>query len=291
MNRSSGVLMPLSSLPSPYGIGTMGKSAFAFVDFLKAAGQRYWQLLPLVPAGAGDSPYSSYSTFAGNPDYIDLDLLTKYKLLKAKEIDETGWGDDPEQVDYETIHQKRAPLLRLAFKRGWDKLDNEIETFRKNNRWVENYALYMAIKEHFDMLPWTEWPEEDIRMHRDNALRYWADRLRDEVNYHVFLQYIFYFQWEKLKDYAHKQGVKFIGDIPIYVALDSADVWSEPQFFQLDEKNVPKQVAGVPPDPFTADGQLWGNPLYNWEALERDGFGWWIRRVEGAQKLYALPRF
>lgn len=290
MNRSSGVLMPLSSLPSPYGIGTMGKSAFAFVDFLKAAGQRYWQLLPLVPAGAGDSPYSSYSTFAGNPDYIDLDLLTKYKLLKAKEIDETGWGDDPEQVDYETIHQKRAPLLRLAFKRGWEKLDNEIEAFRKNNRWVENYALYMAIKEHFDMLPWTEWPEEDIRMHRDNALRYWADRLRDEVNYHVFLQYIFYFQWEKLKDYAHKQGVKFIGDIPIYVALDSADVWSEPQFFQLDEKNVPKQVAGVPPDPFTADGQLWGNPLYNWEALERDGFGWWIRRVEGAQKLYDVIR-
>ena len=290
MNRSSGILMPLSSLPSPYGIGTMGKSAFAFVDFLKAAGQRYWQLLPLVPAGAGDSPYSSYSTFAGNPDYIDLDLLTKYKLLKAKEIDETGWGNDPAQVDYEKIHEKRAPLLRLAFKRGWEQLDNEIETFRKNNRWVENYALYMAIKEHFDMLPWTEWPEEDIRMHRDNALRYWADRLRDEVNYHVFLQYIFYFQWQKLKDYAHKQGVKFIGDIPIYVALDSADVWSEPQFFQLDEKNVPKQVAGVPPDPFTADGQLWGNPLYNWEALERDGFGWWIRRVEGAQKLYDVIR-
>jgi len=290
MNRSSGVLMPLSSLPSPYGIGTMGKSAFEFVDFLKAAGQRYWQLLPLVPAGAGDSPYSSYSTFAGNPDYIDLDLLTKYKLLKAKEIDETGWGDHPDQVDYEKIHEKRAPLLRLAFKRGWEKLDKEIDSFRKNNRWVENYALYMAIKEHFDMLPWTEWPEEDVRMHRDNALRYWADRLRDEVNYHIFIQYIFYFQWDRLQEYAHKQGVKFIGDIPIYVALDSADVWSEPQFFQLDEKNVPKQVAGVPPDPFTADGQLWGNPLYNWEALERDGFGWWIRRVEGAQKLYDVIR-
>ena len=290
MNRSSGVLMPLSSLPSPYGIGTMGKSAYEFVDFLKASGQRYWQLLPLVPPGAGNSPYSSFSTFAGNPYFIDLDLLTKYKLLKAKEIDETGWGDDPEKVDYDTVAQKREPLLRLAFRRGWDSLANEIDSFRKENRWVENYALYMAIKEYFDMLPWTEWPEEDIRMHRDNALRYWSDRLRDEVNFHIFLQYLFYFQWQKLQEYAHKQGVKFIGDIPIYVALDSADVWSEPHFFQLDEKNVPKAVAGVPPDPFTADGQLWGNPLYNWDAMERDGYGWWIRRIEGAQKLYDVIR-
>ena len=290
MNRSSGVLMPMTSLPSPYGIGTMGKSAYEFVDFLKAAGQRYWQLLPLVPAGAGDSPYSSFSTFAGNPDLIDLDLLVKDKFLKAREIDDTGWGGDPEKVDYETVRAKRAPLLRLAFKRGWDGIGNEIEVFRKNNKWVETYALYMAIKEHFNMLPWMEWPEEDIRLHRDNALRCWGDRLRDEVNYHIFLQYVFYCQWTKLQDYAHKQGVKFIGDIPIYVALDSADVWSEPHFFQLDERNVPKAVAGVPPDPFTADGQLWGNPLYNWEAMERDGFGWWIRRVEGAQKLYDVIR-
>ena len=274
MNRSSGVLMPMSSLPSPYGIGTMGKCAYDFVDFLKAGGQRYWQLLPLVPTGAGDSPYSSFSTFAGNPDFIDLDLLSKYKLLKAREIDETGWGESPEQVDYETIHEKRAPLLRLAFKRGWETMSREIQNFRRDNRWVENYALYVALKEKFDMLPWYEWPEEDIRLHRDNAVRYWQDRLKDEINYHVFVQYLFYFQWENLKEYAHKQGIQFIGDIPIYVALDSADVWSEAQFFQLDEKNVPSSVAGVPPDPFTEDGQLWGNPLYDYDEMRKDGFGW-----------------
>ena len=290
MNRSSGVLMPLSSLPSPYGIGTMGKSAYEFVDFLKAAGQRYWQLLPLVPTGAGDSPYSSFSTFAGNPYFIDLDMLVKDKLLKAKEITACDWGDDPEQVDYGKMYEQRPALLRRAFERGRETFAGELAAFRQANRWVETYGLYMAVKAHFDMKPWTEWPEEDIRLHRDHAVRRWSEELRGEIEYYIFVQFLFFRQWDKLKEYAHSKGVQFIGDIPIYVALDSADVWSEPQFFQLDEKNVPKAVAGVPPDPFTADGQLWGNPLYNWDALERDGFGWWIRRVEGAQKRYDVIR-
>ena len=170
MNRSSGVLMPLSSLPSPYGIGTMGKSAYEFVDFLKAAGQRYWQLLPLVPTGAGDSPYSSFSTFAGNPYFIDLDMLVKDKLLKAKEITACDWGDDPEQVDYGKMYEQRPALLRRAFERGRETFAGELAAFRQANRWVETYGLYMAVKAHFDMKPWTEWPEEDIRLHRDHAL-------------------------------------------------------------------------------------------------------------------------
>ncbi len=290
MDRSSGVLMPLSSLPSPYGIGTMGKSAYEFVDFLSAASQRYWQLLPLVPTSEGDSPYSSFSTFAGNPYFIDLDMLVKDKLLRQKEIDAYSWGSDPEKVDYGKMYGQRPALLHIAFHRGSEKLAGEVSAFREANRWVENYSLYMALKAHFDMLPWTRWPEEDIRLRRPEAVARWSETLREEIEYHVFVQFLFFRQWSKLRDYAHKKGVQFIGDIPIYVALDSADVWSEPRFFQLDEKNVPKAVAGVPPDPFTADGQLWGNPLYNWDEMERDGFGWWIRRVEGAQKLYDVIR-
>ena len=290
MNRSSGVLMPLSSLPSPHGIGTMGKAAYDFVDFLKAAGQRYWQLLPLVPTGAGDSPYSSFSTFAGNPYFIDLDRLVKDKLLRPKDLIGLNWGRNPEQVDYEALRLQRPVVLRRAFERGREPLAAEVETFRHENKWVDTYGLYMALKAHFNMLPWMDWPEEDIRMHRPDAVRRWTILLHDEIEYHIFVQYLFFRQWNALREYAHKKGVLFIGDIPIYVALDSADVWSEAHFFQLDEKNVPKAVAGVPPDPFTADGQLWGNPLYDWDAMERDGYGWWIRRIEGAEKLYDVIR-
>ena len=290
MNRSSGVLMPMSSLPSPYGIGGMGKSAYAFVDFLKAAGQKYWQFLPLVPTGAGDSPYSSFSTFAGNPFYIDLDMLVKDRLLKAEELAALAWGDDPERVDYDRLRRSRPQVLRLAWTRGRKKLAGAMSAFCAENAWVENYALYMALKEHFGMLPWTEWPEEDIRLHRPEAVRRWSEKLREEMDYHIFVQCLFFSQWQKLRAYARKKGLRFIGDIPIYVALDSADVWSEPQFFQLDEKNVPKAVAGVPPDPFNDDGQLWGNPLYDWDAMERDGYGWWIRRIDGARRLYDCIR-
>ena len=291
MNRSSGVLMAMSSLPSRYGIGTMGQSAYKFVDFLKAAGQKYWQLLPMGPTGYGDSPYSPFSTFAGNPYFIDLDLLIKDKLLKRSEVNAVNWGDDPAHVDYGRIYDGRFKILRLAFDRGAELLKEEIAAFRQENKsWIENYALFMAVKAHFGAKRWLDWPEENIRLHKKAALEKYGKLLKDEIDFYVFCQFLFYRQWAALREYAHKNGVQFIGDIPIYVALDSADVWSEPEYFQLDEKGMPSEVAGVPPDAFTEDGQLWGNPLYAWNAMAADGYGWWIRRIEGAKKLYDVIR-
>ena len=290
MNRSSGILMPMSSLPSNYGIGSMGKSAYKFVDFLRDSGQKYWQLLPLCPTSYGDSPYSSFSTFAGNPYFIDLDLLVKDKLLKKAEFAEIDWGNDPAKVDYGKIYQHRFEVLRIAYGRGKKKYSAELEQFRRDNTWVENYALFMALKAHFGMVSWTEWPEESIRKHESAAVEKYRVELAEEIDFQVFMQFMFFRQWNELRDYAHAQGVEFIGDVPIYVALDSADVWSESRFFQLDEDNVPTEVAGVPPDDFTAEGQLWGNPLYDWDAMKADGYGWWIRRIDGAKKLYDIIR-
>ena len=290
IDRSSGILMPMSSLPSPYGIGTMGKSAFQFVDFLAAAGQKYWQLLPLGPTSYGDSPYQSFSTFAGNPYFIDLDLLVKDKLLKPAELKNRDWGSDPARVDYGRIYENRFAVLRLAFERGAERCAEEIAAFRQENAgWLENYALFMAIKRSEGMRAWTEWPEA-LRLRREDALESARSELREDVDFFVFVQFLFFRQWDALRAYAKEKGIRFIGDVPIYVALDSADVWSEPHFFQLDEKNLPTAVAGVPPDPFTEDGQLWGNPLYDWEAMKRDGYGWWIRRIDGARKLYDVLR-
>ena len=290
MNRSSGVLMAMSSLPSNYGIGTMGKCAYKFVDFLKAAGQKYWQFLPLGTTSYGDSPYQSFSSFAGNPYYIDLDLLIKDGLLKRSELEGIDWGSDPEHVDYGRIFENRYRVLRLAYERGAEKLSAELESFRRENGWLENYALYMSLKSHFGMLSWTEWPEEDIRLHKPEAVAKYSELLRDEIAFHVFIQYLFFKQWDALRSYAREAGVSFIGDIPIYVPLDSADVWSEPHFFQLDKDNVPTEVAGVPPDDFTEDGQLWGNPLYDWDAMKADGYGWWIRRIGAASRMFDVLR-
>lgn len=290
MDRSSGILMAMSSLPSNYGIGTMGKSAYKFVDFLRDSGQRYWQLLPLCPTSYGDSPYSSFSTFAGNPYLIDFDLLVKDKLLKKAEFSGIDWGDDASRVDYGKIYQHRFDVLRIAFGRGRKKYAAELEEFRRTNAWVENYALFMALKAHFGMISWTEWPEDDIRRYEAEAVEKYRAELADEIDFHVFMQFTFFRQWNELRDYAHAQGIEFIGDLPIYVAFDSADVWSESRFFQLDEDNVPTEVAGVPPDAFTDEGQLWGNPLYDWDAMKADGYGWWIRRIDGAKKLYDIIR-
>ncbi len=290
MKRSSGVLMPMSSLPSKYGIGSMGKEAYEFVDFLKASGQSYWQLLPLGPTSYGDSPYYSFSTFAGNPYFIDLDILCDEGLLNGEELKGIDWGENPERVDYGKIYMNRFNILRLAFDRGCEKLRGEIEKFREENRrWLDNYALFMALKANFSMESWTQWPE-DIRLRKTEAVSRYTLLLKDEIEFQVFIQYMFFKQWNALKEYAHESGVYFIGDVPIYVALDSADVWGEPEFFQLDEKHLPREVAGVPPDAFTEDGQLWGNPLYDWDAMQADGFGWWIRRIDGAKKLYDVIR-
>jgi len=279
MKRSSGVLMPMSSLPSPYGIGTMGKSAYQFVDFLRRSGQRYWQLLPLGPTSYGDSPYASFSTYAGNPYYIDLDLLVRDKLLRRDEIESCFWGSDEERTDYGAIYYSRFVVLRKAYERGAERFAAEFAAFRAQNAsWLENYALFMALKAHFGMRSWVEWEDEDIRLRTPAALERYRRELSDDISFYAFLQFLFFRQWDALRSYAHKKGVQFIGDVPIYVALDSADVWSEPKYFQLDEDNLPVEVAGCPPDSFSADGQLWGNPLYDYDEMKKDGFGWWIRQ-------------
>ena len=290
MKRSSGILMPVFSLPSPYGIGTLGKAAYEFIDFLAAAKQRYWQILPVGPTSYGDSPYQSFSTFAGNPYFIDLDMLVKDGLLKKTELTALDWGADAETVDYAKIYQNRFSVLRKAYARGFEKDKAAFEPFAAENAWLKDYALYMALKKHFDMKCWTEWEDEGIRLHRAESVRAYEEKLKDDVNFYAYLQFLFYSQWEKLRAYAKENGIGIIGDVPIYVALDSADVWANPKYFMLDEKNVPIDVAGVPPDYFSEDGQLWGNPLYNWEYMKAEGYGWWIRRIDGAGKLYDIIR-
>jgi 4-alpha-glucanotransferase len=291
MKRSAGIILPVYALPSPYGIGTLGQAAYDFVDFLEAAGQTWWQMLPVGPTSYGDSPYQSPSTFAGNTYFIDLDLLVADGLLTQDEVDSVEWGSDPARVDYPGIFENRGSLLHRAFVRGWDRDSEKIAAFAADNAsWLDDYALFMAVKRRFDRISWIEWPDEDIRLRKPEALDRYRSLLADDVNFNVYMQYLFYTQWELLHAYAREHGVKLMGDLPIYVALDSADVWANPGSFMLDGRNMPIEVAGVPPDAFTADGQLWGNPLYNYEAMEADGFGWWIRRVAGAAKLYDMIR-
>lgn len=302
MKRSAGILLPVSSLPSKYGIGTFGKAAYRWVDFLAQAKQSYWQVLPMGPTSYGDSPYQSFSAFAGNPYFIDLDLLCEQGLLKKGRCKKVKWCEKNSQVDYGVLYENREKILRKAFDNFTD--EKALDRFRKKNKsWVEDYALYMAVKAQMGLRPWNEW-EEDIRMRRPEALEAWKQRCARDVDYHIFVQYLFFTQWGKLKKYANKKGVQIIGDAPIYVAMDSADVWAAPSLFQLDENNVPTEVAGCPPDAFSADGQLWGNPLYRWDEMEKDGFKWWIKRLKanltmvdvlridhfrGLESYYAIP--
>ena len=290
MDRASGILLPISALPSPYGIGTLGKAAYAFADFLHAAGQRYWQLLPLGPTSYGDSPYQSFSTFAGNPYFIDLDLLAEEGLLDKEDLAAADWGNDPRYVDYGKIYEVRFDVLRRAFLRGRERDREAVERFQAENPWLKNYALYMAVKAHFGMKSWLEWPDEAIRVRAPEAVARYEKELAEDVAFYTYLQYLFFKQWGELREYIHNLGIRIIGDLPIYVAMDSADVWAEPEFFQLGEGNIPTEVSGVPPDYFSADGQLWGNPLYDYDRMRQDGFGWWIRRVEGASRLFDVIR-
>ena len=291
MKRSSGIILPIYALPSPYGVGTLGQAARDFVDFLVDADQVWWQMLPVGPTSFGDSPYQSPSTFAGNPYFVDLDTLVVDGLLEQAEIDAVNWGDDPACVDYPALFEGRVELLRRAYERGWERDGAHVEAFHAENAsWLGDYALFMAVKRHFGMVSWTEWPDEDIRLRKPAAMARYSELLADEVQFNVYVQFLFFRQWEQLHDYAREKGVRLMGDLPIYVALDSADVWANPAQFVLDERNMPIEVAGVPPDAFTADGQLWGNPLYDYETMEADGFGWWIRRVDGVAKLYDMVR-
>lgn len=290
MKRSSGILLPISSLPSPYGIGTLGREAYNFIDFLSDAGQRWWQILPVGPTSYGDSPYQCPSAFAGNPYFIDLDMLVEDRLLKQSEIDEINWGDDPEKIDYLNLYNVRFPLLEKAAVRGWKRDRAKVLLFAEENPWLDDYAFFMALKRHFNMVSWIEWPDKDIRLRKESAMRSYRRQLGKDIRFFMYLQYLFFEQWNRLRDYAHQKGIDIIGDLPIYVALDSADVWAEPENFQLDKDNIPREVSGVPPDYFTSDGQLWGNPLYDYNFMKKDGFGWWIRRIDGAGKLYDVIR-
>ena len=290
MERSSGILMPIFSLPSNYGIGTLGKEAYEFVDFLEQADQKYWQILPAGSISYGNSPYQSFSSFAGNPYFIDLDLLIEDGLLEKEEVQSKKWMKTLDKVDYGKIYQHRFDILFEAYKRGIQKDYDEFKSFvNEKSKWIHEYALFMACKKHFDMVAWSNWPE-DIRLHKKEACLRYRELLKEDVEFYQYIQYLFFKQWNQLRNYAHSKGIEIIGDIPVYVAMDSCDVWSEPQWFYLDENNVPIEVAGCPPDSFSADGQYWGNPLYRYDAMKQDGYGWWIRRVDGAFQLYDVVR-
>jgi len=290
MEKSAGVLLAISSLPSKYGIGCFSKEAYDFIDWLKGAGQKYWQILPLGPTGYGDSPYQSFSTFAGNPYFIDLVELIETGVLTKEECDEIDFGKNVKSIDYEKLYNGRYQLLRKAYERSEIYNNENFHRFLEENKnWVYDYSLFMAVKDRFDGVTWTEWAE-DIRNRYDYAMDYYRRELYYEIEFQQYMQFIFYEQWSKLRAYANSQGIKIIGDIPIYVAMDSADVWSNPDLFQLDEDRTPYAVAGCPPDGFSPTGQLWGNPLYNWEYHERTGYYWWIQRMEHCYKLFDVVR-
>ena len=327
--RNAGILMPVSSLPSPYGIGTFGKDAYDFVTFVKECNHKYWQVLPLGPTTYGDSPYQSYSAFAGNPYFVDLDMLIEAGFLLKSEVISRDWGDgivpvnvseddavngrfgtyrdgnigDERYVSYEKIYNNRFDILRIAYNRfkaacAESKktlakglpLYKQFDNFVKDNAdWLEDYALFMALKSHFNNVSWGEW-ETDIKFRKPEAMRHYEEQLSDDIGYWKFIQFEFYRQWNALKQYANSNGIEIIGDIPIYMGYDSVDVWANQGEFQLDENLTPIKVAGVPPDAFSDAGQKWGNPLYDYDKMEANGFSWWRKRMAASAKLYDVIR-
>ena len=284
--RESGILMHITSLPGPHGVGTMGAQAFAFVDFLKAAGQKLWQILPLNPTGYGDSPYQSCSTFAGNHYLIDLDLLVKDGLLENVELE--GLETEPSRVDFGKLWSNRLNILRMAYSRF--RQQEELDLFsREHASWLPDFCLYMALKDRHHGAPWYQWSPE-LKFRNPDAIWNARQELKDQIRFYAFVQYLFFRQWDSLRSYAHDNGIRIIGDVPIYVPYDSADVWMDPDLFQLNEALEPTDVAGCPPDAFSEDGQLWGNPLYRWDAMAKDDYGWWIRRLAAAGELYDIVR-
>lgn len=288
--RASGVLLPVASLPSKYGIGTFSREAYDFVDMLQKAGQVYWQILPLGPTGYGDSPYQSFSTFAGNPYFIDLTALEEEGLLEEAECKACDFGDNESYIDYEKIYLSRFTLLKKAYQRFKERDLSGFKSFcDKNNFWLRDYSLYMAVKNDFGGVSWSEW-DEDIKLRRPEAVERYEKELSEEIKFYSFLQFKFNEQWKALKKYANEKGIKIIGDIPIYVAFDSADSWANPKLFQFDEDNMPTGVAGCPPDGFSATGQLWGNPLYDWDYHRETGYAWWLQRISHCFYLYDVVR-
>ena len=288
--RQSGVLLAISSLPSRYGIGCFSKEAYEFVDFLEQAGQKLWQILPIGPTGYGDSPYQSFSSFAGNPYFIDLETLIAEGYLTEADCDACDFGSNEEYVDYEKIYKARFKVLKKAFRNRNDQDSQEYKDFVEANAyWLDDYALYMAVKNSFDGKSWITW-DEDIRLRKPEAIKAYTEKYREEIDFYKFQQFLFAKQWTALKAYANRKKIKIVGDIPIYVAFDSADTWSHPELFQLDENCTPTGVAGCPPDAFSATGQLWGNPLYRWDYHKQTGYRWWIQRIAYCYQLYDIVR-
>jgi len=299
--RASGVLMHISSLPSPYGIGTMGKEAREFADFLARAGQSFWQTLPICPTSYGDSPYQSYSTYAGNPYFIDLDILEEKGLLKKDEYKDILWGLDPESVDYGKIYENRFSVLEKAVDRFQSSnilnkavnLSEEVRSYhafcKRNAYWLEDYALFMTLKNIHEGKSWMEW-ELPFRNHEKEALETVIRENAKEITYWKTIQFFFFRQWHALHAYCKEKKIRIIGDMPFYVALDSVDVWAHPELFLLDEDHNPVEVAGVPPDGFSADGQLWGNPVYRWSEHKKTGYQWWIQKIDYLCREYDILR-
>ena len=288
--RKSGILLPVSSIPSKYGIGTFSILAYTFIDSLEKAGQSYWQILPLGPTGYGDSPYQSFSTFAGNPYYIDLEALIADGYLTEEDCDQRDFGDNAEYIDYEKIYLSRFEVLKTAFLNSRIEEDADfVKYVQDNSYWLDDYALYMAVKNSFDGKSWSEW-DEDIKLRKSAAMERYREKYAEEVVFYQFQQYLFAKQWFALKEYANERNIQIIGDIPIYVAFDSADTWANPELFQLDETLTPLAVAGCPPDAFSATGQLWGNPLYRWDYHKETGYAWWMKRIAYCYELYDVVR-
>ncbi len=288
--RKCGVLLPVSAIPSQYGIGAFSREAYTFIDLLEEAGQSYWQILPLGPTGYGDSPYQSFSTFAGNPYYIDLESLVQAGYLTEQDCEQYDFGDDDAYVDYEKIYLSRFKVLKKAFQNSQIEKDEAYQEFVEANAyWLKDYALYMAVKNAFVGKSWAEW-DEDIRIRKEEALKGYAEKYAEEVAFYQFQQYLFAKQWFALKAYANQKKIEIIGDIPIYVAFDSSDTWANPELFQLDETLTPVAVAGCPPDAFSATGQLWGNPLYRWDHHKETDYEWWMKRIAYCYKLYDVVR-
>ncbi len=290
--RQSGVLMHVSSLPGKYGIGSMGQAAYDFVDFLVRTKQRYWQILPLGTTSYGDSPYQSFSAFAGNTHFIDFDILVEKGWLQSEDLQGIDFGQNPVEVDYAAIFQARRPLLeKVVANIKAQGLPAEYGVFlTENDFWIHTFAEYMAIKEHFDLKPWTDWEDQGARLRHHDTLEHYRHLLADRIDYHRITQYLFFSQWKALKAYANDKGIEFVGDMPIYIAADSADMWANPHFFKTDEEGKPSVVAGCPPDAFSEIGQLWGNPIYDWEAMKQDGFTWWVARLRESFKIYDMVR-
>ena len=290
MDRASGVLLPLFSLYSRHGIGTLGLPAYDFAAFLQKSGQKYWQMLPIGPTDWGNSPYQSFSSFAGNPYFIDPDTLAYEGYLTQQEVDETDFGSDPVRIDYEKLSRNRLPLLRRAYMRLSDERRKEVADYpEKQRNGLPDYALYMALRREAGDRPWNEW-DKPLRRRDPAALEAARARLSDEIGFHCFLQMLFQMQWDRLRVYLDELNLKVIGDLPIYVPYDSADVWANQELFLLDRDLRPEAVSGVPPDYFSAEGQLWGSPLYDWDKMKRDNFAWWKQRMAAQTKWFDAVR-